>query len=132
MSLPQLFTIPLKQGADWSYTWLYQTGSPLQAVDLTGYAARLQVRQQYTDAAPVLLITDVLSSSGQVLLQQGLSTQPATAAGVLGWVKVTITKAASLAFSPVSYGFDLFLDSPGGLTYPLLTGPVSVTPSFIR
>ncbi len=130
MQLPFAVQVALKQGADWTYTWQYQTGSPPAPVDLTGASARMMLRQQYSDAVAALSLTTTASANGQIALQNGLSTVAAASAGVTGYVTVTITKAAASALACVTYDFDLFIDWPNGTSTPLLTGEVTVAPAF--
>lgn len=113
-------------GCDWSVTWLYQDGNPSAPVDLTGKSARLMIRP-YPGAPVLLSLTTVADANGSIQLQQGLSTAEAQAAGVLGWVTVTITNAATTLLGAGTFGVSLLLDNVDGTTTPLLTGQLSVS-----
>lgn len=110
------YDITIEQGAtyDTTFTWTNSAGS---AVNLTGYTARLQIRESVDAASTLVSLT---SSSGITL------------GGVAGTVQVTISATATAALTPGRAVYDLELVSGGGVVTRLLEGAVRITPEVTR
>jgi len=87
-------------------------------VDLTGFTAKLQVRAATTDATPLV---DLNTSNGGVLLDLSAHT-----------ITIVMTAVQTAAFAWASGSYDLELLDASGTVYPVATGAVSVTPSWIE
>ena len=115
----QRFDIDIYQGATFrlNATWVDPDGDP---IDMTGYLARMQIRQTYDASAPLISLTE---SSGIAL------------GGVDGVVAVEIS-AAQTASLPVSrnsgippmeqFYYDLEVEAPDGTVTRMLFGAARV------
>ena len=108
MPTPGFYPITVVRGADWSDVWtLYDQGGnpwPLQ-----GYTALLSVG--FTGQTPVLTMTD---------------TSGLTLGGSAGTVAPHLTAAQTALLPRGEYPYTFFVTSPGGFTYPPLSGAVYV------
>lgn len=106
------FNLVIEQGAtfDTTVTW-EAAGSP---VDLTGYAARMKVAEDY-DSTPVLSLTSSPAA--------GL-----TLGGAAGTIRIVITDEQTAALTIESGKYDLELEAPDGTVRRLLRGNVTVLP----
>jgi len=111
---PGTYNFNLYQGADWDRTFtITQSGT---ALNLTGYTARMQVREAADSTAYLLNLT---SGTGITL------------GGTAGSVAVAITSAQSSAIDAGSYAYDLELLSGSQVTR-LLQGAVNVSGNVTR
>jgi len=111
---PGTYNFTLYQGADWDRTFtITQSGT---ALNLTGYTARMQVREAADSTAYLLNLT---SGTGITL------------GGTAGSVAVAITSAQSSAIDAGSYAYDLELLSGSQVTR-LLQGAVNVSGNVTR
>jgi len=106
------FTCP--QGSTFSRTLTYKVNNT--PVDLTGYSARLQVREYHYSDDFITSLTDV---SGITL------------GGSAGTITVLMAASATQEFVPGSYVYDLELVA-GGTVTRLIEGKFSVTPEVTR
>lgn len=111
-----IYNATIDQGATWSVTVTYKdsTGAP---INLTGYTAALQVRQQYSSVDADLTLTS--PSNGIVIT-------PLT-----GVVVVTMTAAQTAALAEGYYVYDLELTS-GTYKDRLIQGQLTVAPEVTR
>jgi hypothetical protein len=110
---PGIYNITCPQGATFSRRFTYSIGGT--AVNLGGYTAALQVREQY-DTTPVLSLT---SGSGITL------------GGTAGTIDVVVASTASAAITAGQYLYDLELTTSGTVTR-LLQGVWVHTPEVTR
>lgn len=111
------YNIVADQGATFSrvITWKSDSGAP---IDLTGYSARMQVRQRYVSDTTVLSLTSPSSgimlgtTNGQVTLSVAATTMAAVNAG--------------------DYRYDLEMISTAGAVTRLLQGSFTVRPEVTR
>ena len=112
------YNLEINQGATLALvaTWSDSAGT---AINLTGYTARLNVRETYASTSAVLTLTT--ENSGIVLGgAAGTITLAATA---------TVTAALTAPFSGV---YDLELVSGGGVVTRLLEGSATISPEVTR
>ena len=117
MALGNRFDITINQGATFelTVTWKDSTGA---AINLTGYSARMQVRETYSSASTVVSLTD---ASGITL------------GGAAGTIAILISATTTAALTaPFSGVYDLELVSAGGVVTRLLQGAATVTPEVTR
>jgi len=110
---PGIYNITCPQGATFSRTFTYSIGGT--AVNLGGYTAALQVREQY-DSSTVLSLT---SGSGITL------------GGTAGTILVSVAATATAAITAGQYLYDLELTTSGTVTR-LLQGTWVHTPEITR
>jgi ketopantoate hydroxymethyltransferase len=106
----------IQQGATFqrTVTWKDENGA---LINLTGYTARLQIRETPDATATIVSLTD---SSGLVL------------GGSAGTIAITISATATAALTITRAVYDLELVTAGGIVTRLLEGTVSVTPEVSR
>ena len=117
MALGNRFDITINQGATFelTVTWKDSTGA---AINLTGYSARMQVRETYSSASTVVSLTN---GSGITL------------GGAAGTIAILISATTTAALTaPFSGVYDLELVSAGGVVTRLLQGAATVTPEVTR
>lgn len=70
-----VLNIIVEQGATFRKTLTWKTGDPAVPVNLFGYHARLQFRPTLQDTStPLISITDVANSQGQIVLGESAGT----------------------------------------------------------
>lgn len=117
MALGNRFDITINQGATFelTVTWKDSAGT---AINLTGYSARMQVRETYSSASTVVSLTN---GSGITL------------GGAAGTIAILISATTTAALTaPFSGVYDLELVSAGGVVTRLLQGAATVTPEVTR
>jgi hypothetical protein len=120
MQAPGVLDLNMWQGASWDYTLTWQTGGT--AVNLTGYDARMQVRETYDATLPVLSLT---AGTGITL------------GGTAGTIvlEATATQTAAIDATPPGpqqYVYDLELVSGAGIVTRLVEGRLLVYPEVTR
>jgi hypothetical protein len=112
-----IYNINIEQGATFTrtITWKDSAGA---AINLTGYTARMQIRERVESSTALVSLT---SSSGITL------------GGAAGTVVITITATQTDALPNMKKGvYDLELVSAGGIVTRLLQGEVVVSPQVTR
>ena len=87
-------------------------------VNLTGYSARMQVREKHTSTGAVLNLTD---SNGGIVL-----------GGVSGTINIIVTAGQSSELTAKEYVYDLELVSSGSVVTRLIEGKFIVTPEVTK
>lgn len=112
-----VYDITVEQGATFRLeaTWKDSTGNP---VNLTGYSARMQIRETYESEDIILAFT---STGGSIAL-----------GGALGTIVVTgaATDTAKIPMTPAVY--DLELEASNGVVTRLLQGKATITQEVTR
>lgn len=111
------YNIVADQGATFqrTVTWLDANNAP---VNLSGYLARMQVRQRYVSATPVLSLTS--PSAGIVL---GTTN---------GQITITVSATTMAGVESGDYRYDLELVSGAGVVTRLLMGSFAVRAEVTR
>ena len=112
------YNLEIQQGATLALvaTWKDSAGT---AVDLTGYTARMNVRETYASSTAILTLTT--ANSGITL------------GGATGTITLAATAAATAALTaPFSGVYDLELVSSAGVVTRLLEGVATVSPEVTR
>ena len=112
-----IYNATIDQGATWSVTVTYEdsAGAP---INLTGYTAAMQIRQQYSSDVADLTLT---TSNGGISIT-----------GLTGTVVVNITDEQTGALDEGYYVYDLELTSTGGQVTRLIQGQLTVAPEVTR
>lgn len=107
------YNLLIEQGATFSLqlTWTIDD----LPVDLTGYVARLQIREDYDSASPLVSLTSV--DGGGIMLS-----------GTAGTIEIEIEHDVTASLTAGKHVYDLELESPGGEVYRLIAGRATVTP----
>ena len=117
MALGNSFDLTINQGATFelTVTWKDSAGT---AINLTGYSARMQVRETYSSSTSIVSLT---SGAGITL------------GGAAGTIAIVISATTTAALTaPFSGVYDLELVSAGGVVTRLLQGAATVTPEVTR
>lgn len=104
------------QGSTFAKTITYKIDD--LPVDITGYSARLQVRENYYSASTVV----DLDSDGNGI----------TLGGSAGTIDLLINHQVTEDFSPGNWVYDLEIESSGGVVTRLIEGAFIVTPEVTR
>jgi len=115
MQAPATLNLNCWQGANFDYSLTWQTNGT--AVNLTGYSARMQVRETYDSTTPVLSLT---SGSGITL------------GGTAGSIILEATATTTAGVPSGQYVYDLELVTGGGYVTRLLEGNFTVDPEVTR
>ena len=112
------YNIIADQGATFSrtVTWLGSNGQP---INLSGYTARMQVRQRYVSTSTVLSLT----SSPAAGISLGTSN---------GEITITVSASSMAAVEAGEYRYDLELISGSGVVTRLLMGSFTVQAEVTR
>ena len=86
-------------------------------VDLTGYSAKMQVRQ-FTDSS---VLVELSTANGRAVISAGL-----------GQIALTLTATETAALAANTYQYDLNLTSPSGYVYKILQGAFVVNDSVTQ
>lgn len=112
-----VYDITVEQGATFrlSVTWKDSTDTP---INLTGYSARMQIRETYESEETIASFT---STGGSIVL-----------GGALGTIVVTgaATDTAQIPMTPAVY--DLELEASNGVVTRLLQGAANITREVTR
>lgn len=118
MAIPAKIDLEIYQGSTFRKTFIWKTGDPTAPVDLTGYTARMQIRERITDDSPVIELT---TENSRIILT------PAE-----GKIELHLTDADTSTITIKKGVYDLELVSPGGDVRRLVEGTVKVFPEVTR
>lgn len=111
------YNITIEQGATFQFNliWKDSSGNP---IDLTGYTAKMQVRQRYSSEDAALTMS---TEAGTIVL-----------GGAAGTINIT-GPAVDTATITIKQGvYDVELTSAGGIVTRLIEGCVAVSPEVTR
>lgn len=113
-----IYDITIEQGANFSLplTWKDENGTP---INLTGYFARMQIRQDY-DADEAILSLDSTVGGGIVL------------GGAFGTITISIDAGATADLAQTDAVYDLELESVSGIVTRLVQGRVFISREVTR
>ena len=113
---PGILNLRFPQGATWdlSLTYLDSNGDP---IDLTGYAARMQMRQSY-EAEPAVL--SLLTGGAGITL-----------GGTAGTIDITVSASVTNDIPALQYVYDLEVEASGVVTR-VVQGLITVSPEVTR
>ncbi|MFF4777625.1 hypothetical protein ACFY05_32840 [Microtetraspora fusca] len=112
-----IWAIVFEQGVTWrAVLHVKDAAGPL---DLTGYTARLQIRESLNSPAPLLSLTS--APGGGITID-----------GPAGKLAITVTDETTAAFTWCYGIYDLEIESPSGDVTRLLKGEVSVDREVTR
>jgi len=117
MQTPGKLNLVAYQGASWDYTLTWLAGGT--PVNLTGYQARMQVRESYDASTPILSLT---AGTGITL------------GGTAGTIYLEASATTTAAFDGVpnkQYIYDLELEN-AGIETRLVEGTFTVNPEVTR
>lgn len=117
------WNLTIEQGATFQLALQLSTGGTVAdggtPIDLTGYDARMHVRQRVK--SPTTLLDLSITSTNIVITD-----------AVNGWLQITMSEAETKALMWKSGVYDLEIESSGGFVKRLLHGSVKVSPEVTR
>jgi hypothetical protein len=111
------YQIVIEQGATFTLQLVWKDANGV-AVDLTGYAARMQVRRGVEVPDTLLSLT---SAGGGIVL-----------GGAAGSIAISVPASVTQTLDPGSAVYDLEMESPSGFVTRLLQGRVIISPEVTR
>jgi FlaG/FlaF family flagellin (archaellin) len=112
-----VYDILIEQGATFQLHVVYKDSSE-NPIDLSGYTARMQVRQKYSDPDALLTLT---TENGGISL-----------GGVTGTIDVTSSATDTAELTTKCGVYDLELQNAAGIVTRLIEGNVTITPEVTR
>lgn len=119
MAKPGMFTISIQEGATYDVTFVWKD-SNRNPIDLTGYTAKLQVKDPGAIGESDTVLLEASTSNGRIIL-----------GGATGTIRVLIPAVTTSALEWTRGVYDLFLIGPASTT-KLLAGTVAVEPSITQ
>jgi hypothetical protein len=113
---PGLVNLVCPQGATFQKVLTYKIGRT--PVNITGWTARMQVRENYESASTLL---DITTANNGIIL-----------GGAAGTITLNVNSATTSAFRAGIYVYDLELISASGVVTRLIEGRFTVTPEVTR
>ena len=112
-----IYNATIDQGATFNLEVIYkdEAGTP---INITGYSAALQIRQNYYDTTALLTLT---SPSGGIVIT-----------GAAGKINITMTDVQTGSLDEGFYVYDLEITSSGGIVTRLIQGQFTVSPEVTR
>lgn len=113
-----IYDIPaIEQGADFFFDLTYKddTGTP---IDLTGYSARMQIREEVSSN---IALVSISSATGEIVL-----------GGIAGTIAVHIPASVTTGLSFNTGKYDLELEDSAGVVTRLIQGSVTLSPEVTR
>lgn len=109
------YDFQIEQGATFKRVLELKDSSNV-AINLTGYSAKMQIRQQVDSA----VITELTNSSG-------LAITP-----LLGKIEINISATATLAYTFEFATYDLIITSAGGEVTRIIEGSITLDPAVTK
>lgn len=108
----------IEQGADWQPVFQYLDEDGMTPIDLTGYSARMQIRQTAWDPT---VLADMTTGNGKI-----------TISAPTGEVAIHLTAAETSALSFATAVYDLEIVAPNGLVTRLAAGALALSLEVTR
>jgi hypothetical protein len=116
---PAKIDLTIYQGSTFSQEFQWKVGSPPTPVDLTGYSARMHIRQKINSPDPIIALT---TENGRIVFKDRTN-------GIFS-LEISATDTALLNFRSAVY--DLEMVSPSGFVQRLMEGSVELSPEVTR
>lgn len=116
---PATIDLTIYQGSTFSQAFQWKTGNPPTPVNLTGYTARMQIREKLTSPTPIITLT---TENGGIVITDAEN-------GSFS-LEISATDTAALSFKSAVY--DLEFISPSGFVRRLFEGGVTLSPEVTR
>lgn len=116
-----IYKVIIPQYADWDDAITVSDATTGEALDLTGYTAKIQGRESYAATSALFEISEVVSADGYIILGTD---------GTVKW-KLKASKTAGLT-APAEIVWDLRLVAPDGAVLRPVEGTATVSPAATR
>jgi hypothetical protein len=114
--IPGKYNIVLPQGTTLSQVFTYSVDGTI--VNLTGYTARMQVREKHTSTTTIL---DLTTANGGIEIN-----------GPLGLITIKVSATDSALLPAKCFVYDLEIVSGSSIVYRIVEGTFTVTPEVTR
>jgi hypothetical protein len=121
------YDITLEQGATFDLPLTYRDPAGIP-VDLTGYSARMQIREA-PDSAVLVEFNSALTANGFILLAGSAEDRED---GANGNIRILLSSANATALPRFAGRYDLELDDGSGYVIRLLEGQFRVEPEITK
>jgi phage pi2 protein 07 len=116
---PATLDITIYQGSTFSQVFQWKSGSPSVPVNLTGYTARMQIREKFSSPDYVINLT---TENGGIVFRDAVN-------GTFS-IEMSATDTAAMNFKHAVY--DIEFVSPSGIVTRLFGGSVTLSPEVTR
>lgn len=116
---PAVIDLTIYQGSTFSQKFQWKTGTPSTPVNLTGYSARMQIREKLSSPTPVITLT---TENGGIVFTDAEN----------GYFSIEISATDTAAFRFKSAVYDLEFVYPSGFVRRLIEGSVTLSPEVTR
>jgi hypothetical protein len=116
---PATLNITIYQGSTFSQVFQWKSGDPSVPVNLTGYKARMQIREKVDSPNYIVNLT---TENGGIIFRDAVN-------GIFS-VEMSDTVTAAMNFKHAVY--DIEFVSPGGIVTRLFGGNVALSPEVTR
>lgn len=116
---PAVVNITIYQGSTFSQTFQWKTGNPAMPVNLTGYTARMQIREKISSPDYIIELT---TANGGIVIKDAIN-------GTFS-IEISATATAAMTFKNAVY--DIEFVSPSGVVKRLFGGTVTLSPEVTR
>ena len=99
------YSFAIEQGATTKFEIQYTDGES-NPIDLTGFTARMHIRETYDSASIILAMSSTLESDGTGLNLNGLASNQPLSEGKIG-VYISAEKTAAFSFDQAVYDLEL-------------------------
>jgi hypothetical protein len=110
------YNITIDKGSTFQMTLIWKDSSDT-VIDLTGYSARMMIKQTHNDAAPIISLT---SGSG------------ITITALSGRLDFLISATATKNIAQFEAVYDVEVESSGGIVTRLVEGKVNLSPEVTK
>jgi hypothetical protein len=116
---PATVNLTIYQGSTFSQEFQWKSGDPAVPVDLTGYAARMQIREKISSPNYIVNLT---TENGGIVIRDAVN----------GKFSIEISADATTTMNFKTAVYDLEFVSPDGIVRRLLGGTVTLSPEVTR
>lgn len=116
---PASIDLTIYQGSTFSQTFQWKTGNPSTPVDLTGYTARMQIRERIISPTAIISLT---TENGGIVFTDSVN----------GQFKIEMSAETTASFSFKNGVYDIEFVSPSGFVRRLFEGSVTLSPEVTR
>jgi hypothetical protein len=116
---PAALDITIYQGSTFSQPFQWKSGDPSAPVNLTGYKARMQIREKISSPTYIINLT---TENGGIVFRDAIN----------GIFSIEMSDAVTAAMDFKHAVYDIEFVSPGGIVTRLFGGDVILSPEVTR
>jgi len=116
---PATINLTIYQGSTFTKDYIWKVGEPAIPVNLTGYTAKMQIREKISEAT---ILIELSTENGRILIPNPIE-------GHFSFL-ISATDTSMLSFKNAVYDLELY--SPSGVVRRLFGGSVTLSPEVTR